>query len=45
MNLTNEEVDLILCMLDAIEDEWGLSSWELELKEKIERWIADEQND
>ena len=40
MKLTNEEVDLILCMLDAIEDEWGLNAGEFELKGKIERWMT-----
>lgn len=38
MTLTKEEIDVILNMLDIIEDDYGLSSWELELKEKLENW-------
>ena len=44
MKLTNKDIDVIICILDDIDDEWGLKPEELELKEKLERWIADEQN-
>lgn len=44
MELTREEIDVIMCMLNDINVMYGLKPEELELKEKIERWIADEQN-
>ena len=45
MELTREEMSTILGMFDTIEDDYGLSSWELELKEKIERlWNENEKN-
>ena len=44
MELTNKDIDVIICMLDDIDDEFGLNPEELELKEKLERWITDGQN-
>ena len=44
MELTNKDIDVIICMLTDIDNTWGLKPEELELKEKIERWIVDEQN-
>lgn len=44
MNLTNKDIDVIICMLTDIDNTWGLKPEELELKEKLERWIANEQN-
>lgn len=44
MELTKQDIDVIMNMLDDIEQKWGLYSEELELKEKLERWLADEQN-
>ena len=38
MELTKQDMNVIICMLDAIDDEWGLNPKELELKEKLERW-------
>lgn len=38
MELTKEEIDVIICMLTDIDNTWGLKPEELELKEKIERW-------
>lgn len=38
MILTNEELDVIICMLNDIDNTWGLKPEELELKEKIERY-------
>ena len=37
MELTKEEIDVIMCMLDDIETMYGLKPEELELKEKLER--------
>jgi hypothetical protein len=39
MELTKEEIDVIMCMLNDIELMYGLKPEELELKEKIERWF------
>lgn len=39
MELTKEEIDVIICMLTDIDNTWGLKPEELELKEKIERWF------
>ncbi len=44
MELTKQDIDVIICMLTDIDDTWGLKPEELELKEKLERWIADGQN-
>lgn len=44
MNLTKSDLDVIMDMLDDMDMMWGLTPKEFELKEKIERWIADEQN-
>ena len=44
MKLTIKDIDVIICMLTDIDNTWGLKPEELELKEKLERWIADEQN-
>ena len=44
MELTKQDIDVIICMLTDIDDTWGLKPEELEFKEKIERWIADGQN-
>ena len=41
MELTNKDIDVIIDMLDDIDDEFGLKPEELELKEKLERWLAD----
>ena len=43
MNLTNAELNVILCTLDDVENMWGLEPDELELKEKIERWFENEK--
>jgi hypothetical protein len=42
MELTREEIDVIMCMLDDIEGTWGLNPEELKLKEKIERWFEND---
>lgn len=39
MELTKQDMDVIMNMLDDIESKWGLYPKELELKEKIERWF------
>ena len=44
MELTKQDMNVIMNMLNDIDLTWGLEPKELELKEKIERWIADEQN-
>ena len=44
MELTNKDINVIIDMLDAIDDEWGLNPKELELKEKIERWSENGEN-
>ena len=44
MNLTKQDIDIIICMLTDIDNTWGLKPEELKLKEKLERWITDEQN-
>ena len=44
MELTKQDIDVIICMLTDIDNTWGLKPEELELKEKLERWIVDEQN-
>ena len=41
MELTNEEVDVIFCLLDDIDNIFGLKPEELELKEKIKRWLSE----
>jgi hypothetical protein len=41
MNLTKEEIDVIMCMLNDIELMYGLKPEELELKEKLERWMTE----
>lgn len=38
MELTKQDIDVIICMLNDIDNTWGLKPEELELKEKIERW-------
>lgn len=43
MELTNKDIDVIICMLDDIDDEFGLKPEELELKERLERWV--DEND
>ena len=44
MELTKQDIDVIICMLTDIDDTWGLKPEELELKEKLERWGMNEQN-
>ena len=44
MELTKKDLDVIIDMLIDIDATWGLEPKELELKEKIERWFADRQN-
>ena len=44
MELTKQDIDVIICMLTDIDNTWGLKPEELELKERLERWIVDEQN-
>jgi hypothetical protein len=44
MELTDEEIDVIMGMLDTIEYDYGLSSLELELKEKLKKEIENEDN-
>jgi hypothetical protein len=39
MELTREDIDVIMNMLDDVDRIWGLEPEELELKEKIERWF------
>jgi hypothetical protein len=41
MTLTKEDMDVIICMLDDIDMMCGLKPEELELREKLERWIAE----
>lgn len=41
MELTNKDIDVIICMLNDIDDEFELKSEELELKEKLERWVTE----
>lgn len=41
MELTDKDIDIIIDMLDAIEDEWGLNAGEFELKGKIKRWVTE----
>ena len=41
MNLTNEELSVILNTLDDVESMWGLEPEELELKEKIENYFTE----
>lgn len=45
MELTKQDMNVILNMLIDIDSTWSLEPEELELKEKIERWFADGQND
>ena len=44
MELTKQDIDVIIGMLTDIDDTWGLKPEELELKEKLERWGMNEQN-
>ena len=44
MELTKQDMNVIMNMLNDIDLTWGLTPEELKLKEKIERWIADEQS-
>lgn len=44
MELTDKDLNVIIDMLIDIDDTWGLEPEELELKEKLERWITNEQN-
>lgn len=44
MTLTKSDLDVIMCMLDDIDNMWGMKPEELELREKIERWLNEEQN-
>ena len=44
MELTKQDIDVIINMLDDIEQKWGLYPEELELKEKLERWFENGQN-
>lgn len=39
MELTREDIDVIMNTLDDVDSMWGLDPEELELKEKIERWL------
>ena len=41
MELTNKDIDVIINMLDDIEQKWGLYPEEFELKEKLERWMTE----
>ena len=41
MTLTKEDMDVIICMLDDIDMMCGLKPEELELREKLERWITE----
>ena len=40
MELTREEIDVIICMLNDVHDWCGLKPEEYELKEKLERWVT-----
>lgn len=44
MKLTKSDIDVIICMLEDIYSMWGLKPEELELKEKIERWSENDEN-
>ena len=41
MELTKQDIDVIICMLDDINDMCGLKPEELELREKLERWMTE----
>lgn len=43
MELTREEMDVILGTFVFVDDVGGLTSDELELKEKIERWFENDR--
>ena len=43
MELTKKDLDVIIDMLIDIDATWGLEPRELKLKEKIEKWM--EEND
>jgi len=43
MELTRKEIDVIMCMLNDIDNTWGLKPEELELKEKLERWMDENE--
>lgn len=41
MKLTREEMNTLLATFDFVDDIGGLTSEELDIKEKIERWFED----
>lgn len=43
MNLTKDEIDVIICLLDDMDIISGLKPEELELKEKIEKWFEEKE--
>ena len=44
MELTKQDMNVILNMLIDIDSTWGLEPEELELEEKIERWLDGQNN-
>lgn len=44
MKLTREELEVLLSLFDWEDDHFGLVPDEIEIKEKIERWLEDEDN-
>lgn len=44
MEMTKQDIDVIICMLDDINNTWGLKPEELELKEKLERWLENDRS-
>jgi hypothetical protein len=44
MELTREEIDVIICLLDDMYNMSGLKPEELELKETLERWGDENEN-
>ena len=44
MNLTDKDLNVIINMLTDIDSTWGLEPEEIELKEKIERWSENGEN-
>lgn len=41
MELTKQDMNVIINMLIDIDNTWGLKPEELELKEKLERWLSE----
>ena len=43
MNFTKEEIDVIICLLEDMDNMSGLKPEERELKEKIEKWFEQKE--